>query len=50
MTTREWILTRDGEVSAEALAVLVARDEKTGASRVISAAERDAFESAAVKT
>ena len=50
VTTREWILTGDGEVSAEAKAVLVARDEKTGASRVISDAERDAFEHAAVKT
>ena len=50
MTTSEWILTRDGDVSAEAKAVLVARDENTGASRVISDAERDAFERAAVKT
>jgi acyl-CoA thioester hydrolase len=49
VTTREWILTRDGEVSAEAKAVLVARDEKTGTSRVISDAERAAFEHAAVK-
>ena len=49
VTTREWILTRDGEVSAEAKAVLVARDEKTGSSRVISDVERAAFEHAAVK-
>src|SRR6185312_15897839 len=49
VTTREWILTRDGDVSAEAVAVLVARDEKTGGSRVISDIERAAFERAAVR-
>jgi acyl-CoA thioester hydrolase len=47
VTTREAILTRDGEISAEALAVLVARDEKTGRSRTMSDAERAAFERAA---
>ena len=49
VTTREAIVTRDGELSAEAAAVLVARDEKTGRSRVITDAERAAFERAAVK-
>ena len=47
VTTREAIITRDGEISAEAVAVLVARDEKTGNSRVIADAERAAFERAA---
>jgi acyl-CoA thioester hydrolase len=46
VTTRETILTRDGEISAEATAVLVARDERTGSSRVISDVERAAFERA----
>jgi acyl-CoA thioester hydrolase len=49
VTTREWVLTRDGEVSAEAIAVLVARDEETGTSRTITDVERAAFERAAVK-
>jgi hypothetical protein len=49
VTTREAILTRDGETSAEAVAVLVARDDKTGGSRVISDVERAAFERAAVR-
>ena len=48
VTTREAILTRDGAISAEALAVLVARDEQTG-SRVISDLERAAFERAAAR-
>ena len=42
-------MTGGGEVSAEAVAVLVARDETTGGSRVISAAERAAFERVAVR-
>jgi len=50
VTTREEILTRDGETAAEAKAVLVARDEKTGGSRVITDDERAAFERAAVTT
>jgi acyl-CoA thioester hydrolase len=48
VVTNESITTRDGETSAEAKAVLVARDEKTGQSRVISDDERAAFEQAAV--
>src|SRR5215470_18434060 len=36
IVTKESILTRDGETSAEARAVLVARDEQTRGSRVIS--------------
>ena len=48
VVTSESILTRDGETSAEAKAVLVARDDETGRSRVISEAERAAFERAAV--
>ncbi|HKC76773.1 MAG TPA: thioesterase family protein, partial [Gaiellaceae bacterium] len=47
VTTRESIVTRDGEISAEATAVLVARDEETGRSRTISDVERAAFERAA---
>jgi acyl-CoA thioester hydrolase len=46
VTTREAILTRDGETAAEAKAVLVAREEQTGSSRVISDIERAAFERA----
>ena len=45
--TAERILTVDGEVAAEAEAVLVARDRETGRSRQLSNAERDAFERAA---
>jgi acyl-CoA thioesterase FadM len=48
VVTNESITTRDGETSAEAKAVLVARDEKTGQSRVIGDDERAAFERAAV--
>jgi acyl-CoA thioesterase FadM len=48
VTTSEAIVTRGGETSAEARAVLVARDEPTGRSRVISDKERAAFEQAAV--
>jgi acyl-CoA thioester hydrolase len=49
VTTGESVATRDGETVAEAKAVLVARDEKTGSSRVISDGERAAFERAAVE-
>jgi acyl-CoA thioester hydrolase len=48
VVTSESIATRDGEIAAEAKAVLVARDEQTGRSRVISDDERAAFERAAV--
>lgn len=41
---REEIRTRDGELSAEAEAVLVARDPVTGRSRPLTDAEREAFE------
>jgi len=50
VVTSEAIVTRGGEISAEAKAVLVARDDKTGRSRVISDEERAAFESASVTT
>jgi acyl-CoA thioester hydrolase len=50
VTTSEFVVTRDGETAAEAKAVLVARDEQTGRSRVISEEERTAFERAAVTT
>ncbi len=49
VVTNESIVTRDGDVAAEAKAVLVARDEQTGRSRVISDAERAAFERASVQ-
>lgn len=48
VTTSESIVTLGGETSAEAKAVLVARDAETGQSRVISDDERSAFERAAV--
>ena len=48
VVTSESIATRDGEIAAEAKAVLVARDDQTGRSRVISDGERAAFERAAV--
>jgi acyl-CoA thioester hydrolase len=44
--TREVLVTRAGEVVAEAQAVLVARDEETGRSRPLLAEERAAFEGA----
>jgi acyl-CoA thioester hydrolase len=47
IVTSEAILTRGGETAAEAKAVLVARDERTGRSRLISEGERGAFERAA---
>ena len=49
VVTSESITTRDGEIAAEAKAVLVARDETTGQSRVISDDERAAFERSAIK-
>ena len=47
--TNEEIVTRGGELAAVAEAVLVARDETTGRSRVISDDERAAFERSAIK-
>jgi acyl-CoA thioesterase FadM len=44
--TREEIVTLDGELAAEAEAVLVARDPESGRSRPLTDAERAAFESA----
>ena len=41
---REQIRTRDGELAAEAEAVLVARDRERGSSRPLSDSEREAFE------
>ena len=49
VVTSESIVTRGGEVSAEAKAVLVAREEETGGSRVISDDERAAFERSTVE-
>ena len=46
LTLREQIRTRDGELAAEAEAVLVARDRKLGRSRPLSETEREAFERA----
>jgi acyl-CoA thioester hydrolase len=46
LATREEIRTAAGELSAEAAAVLVARDRETGGSRPLAAAERAAFERA----
>ena len=45
--TRESLVTRTGETVAEAVTVLVARDEQTGRSRPLTGAERAAFERAA---
>jgi acyl-CoA thioester hydrolase len=44
VTLRERISTRDGELAAEAEAVLVARDRDLGRSRPLSDPERAAFE------
>jgi acyl-CoA thioester hydrolase len=49
VVTNEAILTRGGETSAEAKAVLVARDSETARSRVITEVERAAFERATVE-
>ena len=46
LTLREEVRTRDGELSAEAEAVLVARDREVGRSRPLTDAEREAFERA----
>ena len=46
LTLREQIRTRDGELAAEAEAVLVARDRELGRSRPLTDAEREAFERA----
>ena len=46
LTLREQIRTRDGELAAEAEAVLVARDRERGRSRPLTEAERSAFERA----
>jgi acyl-CoA thioester hydrolase len=46
LTLREEVRTRDGELSAEAEAVLVARDRELGRSRLLTDAEREAFERA----
>jgi len=46
LTLREQIRTRDGELAAEAEAVLVARDREEGRSRPLTEAEREAFERA----
>ena len=45
--TREELVTASGELSAEAEAVLVARDRETGRSRPLTPEERTAFESTA---
>ena len=44
VTLSEEIRTREGEVSAQAEAVLVARDRELGCSRPLTASEREAFE------
>jgi acyl-CoA thioester hydrolase len=46
LTLREQIRTRDGELAAEAEAVLVARDRELGRSRPLTEPERQAFERA----
>jgi acyl-CoA thioester hydrolase len=46
LTLREQIRTAEGELAAEAEAVLVARDRDTGRSRPLSELEREAFERA----
>jgi acyl-CoA thioester hydrolase len=42
--THESVSTREGELSAEAQAVLVARDDESGSSRPLTEVERAAFE------
>jgi acyl-CoA thioester hydrolase len=44
LTLLEAIRTRDGELSAESEAVIVARDRENGGSRPLTDAERSAFE------
>jgi YbgC/YbaW family acyl-CoA thioester hydrolase len=46
LALREQVRTRDGELAAEAEAVLVARDRELGRSRPLTDAEREAFERA----
>ena len=46
VTLAEQVRTRDGELSAEAEAVLVARDRELGRSRPLTQVEREAFERA----
>jgi acyl-CoA thioester hydrolase len=46
LTLREQIRTSQGELAAEAEAVLVARDRNTGRSRPLAEPEREAFERA----
>ena len=46
LATREEIRTEDGELAAEAEAILVARDRERGGSRPLAPAERAAFASA----
>jgi acyl-CoA thioester hydrolase len=46
VTLREEIRTLDGELAADAEAVIVARDPATGRSRALTEAEREAFERA----
>ena len=46
ITLREQIRTREGELAAEAEAVLVARDRELRRSRPLTEAEREAFERA----
>jgi len=46
LVLREQVRTREGELAAEAEAVLVARDRELGRSRPLTAAEREAFERA----
>ena len=43
LVTREEVRTLDGELSAEAESVMVARDAETGRSRTLTPAEREAF-------
>jgi acyl-CoA thioester hydrolase len=43
VTLHEEIRTREGDLAAEAQAVLVARDRTAGGSRPLTAVERDAF-------
>jgi acyl-CoA thioester hydrolase len=45
--THERVLTRAGDLAAEARAVLVARDQATGRSRPLTSEERTAFEAVA---
>jgi acyl-CoA thioester hydrolase len=46
LVLREQVRTREGELAAEAEAVLVARDRELGRSRPLTDSEREAFERA----